>query len=100
MAVSVLWSDQAKQTYANNIEYLMDAWTEKDLKKFILRTEYVVLNIEANPKLYAFSKKGKSVRRAVINKQITLFYRYYPRIDEIVLLSFWNNYQDNKKLKF
>ncbi len=100
MAVTVFWSDQAKKTYADNIEYLKDAWTEKELKKFILRSEYVVLNIEGNPKLYSFSGKNKKIRRAIVNKQITLYYRFYPIKKMVVLLSFWNNHQDSKKLKF
>ena len=100
MAVTVFWSDQAKKTYADNIEYLKDAWTEKELKKFILRSEYVVLNIEGNPELYSFSGKSKKIRRVVVNKQITLYYRFYPIKKMVVLLSFWNNYQDSKKLKF
>ena len=100
MALTVVWSDQAKKTYASNIDYLKDAWTEKELKKFILRSEYVVLNIEENPKLYSISNKSKNIRKAVVSKQITLYYRYYPAKKMVVLLSFWNNYQDGKKLKF
>ena len=59
MAVTVFWSDQAKKTLAENIEYLINAWTEKELRKFILRSEYVILNIEDDPKLYSFSAKNK-----------------------------------------
>ena len=100
MAVTVFWSDQAKKTYADNVEYLKHEWTEKELKKFILRSEYVVLNIEDNPKLYSFSGKSKKIRKALVNKHITLYYRYYPIKKMVILLSFWNNYQDSKKLKF
>ncbi len=100
MAVEVFWSDQAKKTYAANVEYLKDAWTEKELKKFILRSEYVILNIEDNPRLYSFSGKSKKIRKAVVNKQITLYYQYYPVKKMVVLLSFWNNYLDPGKKKF
>ncbi len=99
MAVTVFWSDQAKKTYASNIDYLKDAWGEKELKKFVLRSEYVVMNIEDNPKLYSISNKSKNIRKAVVNKQITLYYRYYSTKKTVILLSFWNNYQDGKKLK-
>jgi hypothetical protein len=100
MAIVVLWSDQAKKTFANNVDYLQGSWTEKEVTKFILRSEYVLLNIEENPLLYSESNKGKNIRKATINKQITLFYRYYLTKKMVVLLSFWNNYQDTKKLKF
>ena len=100
MAVVISWSDQAKKTYAGNIEYLIDAWSEKEVKKFVLRSQYVVLNIEGNPKLYSVSNKRKNIRKAVVNKQITLYYRYFPTKKMVVLLSFWNTLQDGKKLKF
>ena len=97
MAVKVFWSDQAKKTFANNVQYLKDAWSEKELSKFILRSEYVILNIEQTPDIYSKSNKSKNIRKVVINKQITLYYRYYPVKKMVVLLSFWNNYQDSKK---
>ncbi len=100
MAVTVYWSDEAKKTYAANIAYLQNDWTANEVKKFILRSEYVVMNIEDNPKLYSVSNKNKKIRKATVNKQITLFYQYYPLKKMVVLLSFWNNYQDNKRLKY
>ena len=39
MAIVVLWSDQAKKTFADNVAYLRESWTEKELAKFIHRTE-------------------------------------------------------------
>ncbi len=100
MAVAVFWSDQAKRTFANNVQYLQAEWSEKELSKFILRSEYVLLNIEQSPDLYSKSNKSKNIRKVVINKQITLYYRYYPAKKMVVLLSFWNNCQDSKKLKY
>jgi len=100
MAVTIFWSDEAKKTYSQNIEYLKTEWSVNELKKFILRTEYVVLNIETNPMLYSLSIKKKNIRRVVLNKQITLFYRHYPVKKMVVLLSFWNNYQDTNQLKY
>lgn len=100
MVINIFWSDEAKKTYEQNLEYLKNEWSEKELRKFILRSEYVVLNIEANPRLYSFSNKKKNIRRVMLNKQITLFYRYYPVKKIAVLLSFWNNYQDSNGLKY
>ena len=59
MAVTIFWSDEAKKTYSQNIEYLKTEWSVNELKKFILRTEYVVLNIETNPMLYSLSIKKR-----------------------------------------
>ncbi len=100
MATVVVWSDQAERTYDANIEYLKDAWTDNEIKKFVLRVEYVILNLLDNPKLYPVSEKNKTVRRVVINKHITLYYRYKVSKKIVELASFWNVHQDSKKLKF
>jgi len=100
MAVEVLWSDQAKKTYAGNIAYLEEHWTGTEISKFILRAQYVVLNIENNPELYSYSGKKKKIRKAVINKRVTLYYSFRKSKGQVILLSFWNNYMDDKKRKF
>jgi len=33
--VKAIWSEIAKKTYWNNIDYLLDNWTEKEASKFI-----------------------------------------------------------------
>ena len=100
MAVAVLWSDEAKRTFAANIEYLQTEWSEKEIRKFILRSEYVVSSLEEYPELYSISNKHKKIRKATINKRISLFYSYRPSKKMVMLLSFWNTYQDDKKRKF
>ena len=100
MDVTVYWSEQAKKTFAENIDYLKDAWSDAEVKKFLHRSEYVLLNVEGNPVLYSFSKKNKKVRKAVVNKHITLYYRYFPKKKLVALLTFWNTHQDSRKLKY
>jgi plasmid stabilization system protein ParE len=94
MAVTILWSDEAKETFAKNVAYLQTAWTEKEVKKFLHRTAYVFLNIEDNPECYPISKKSKNIRRVILNKRVTMYYRYFPSKKMVVLLTFWNNYMD------
>jgi len=99
MAIEVSWSDEAKKTFENNIEYLLKEWTEREIKRFIQQTDYVISRLQENPEFYRPSRKNKKVRRAKLNRYITLFYRYYPSKKEIVLLSFWNIKQDPDKLR-
>lgn len=98
MAVVVYWSHHATETFNDNVLYLKQSWTDREIKKFILRTEIVILNIEQNPTLYTYSAKSKRIRKATINKHMTLFYRYNAAKKSVVLLSFWNNYRDQNKL--
>jgi plasmid stabilization system protein ParE len=100
MAIKINWSDESKRTYNENIQHLLDEWTEKEVKSFVLQTEYVISRLQEHPESYHPSLKNKKVRRARLNKYITLYYRYYASRREIVLLSFWNVKQDPGKLKY
>jgi plasmid stabilization system protein ParE len=100
MAIAVYWSDEARQTYENNIQYLTKAWTQNEIKRFVQQTQYVISRLQEHPESYNPSAKNKKVRRARLNKHITLYYRYYVTRKEIVLISFWNTRQDPKKFKY
>lgn len=100
MAIKISWSDEAGKTYEHNIRYLLKTWTEKEVKRFIQQTGYVLSRLEEHPESYSPSLKNKKVRRARLNRYITLYYRYYSSKKEIVLLSFWNTKQDPQKLKY
>lgn len=99
MAVIIKWSDEATKTFDNNIGYLEKEWTDKEIANFVKQTDLKLLNIEYNPKIYKRSEKKSSIRKANINKNITLFYNYSPRKKEVTLLTFWHNRQDPKKIK-
>jgi len=86
---------EAELTYALVIEYLEENWTSKEIDFFIDRTDEVINFIAQNPKQYIYSKK-KNAFRAVISKQISLYYRIKSR--EVELLIFWDTRQNPEKL--
>lgn len=100
MAIVIKWSDEAKKTFDDNIQYLIREWTDNEIANFIKATDLKILNIELNPKIYRRSEKNPSIRKAGINKNVTLFYKHFPSKKEVVLLTFWNNRQNPKKLKY
>jgi len=100
MAVIIRWSDEAKKTFDDNIDYLLAKWSEKEIINFIKQTNFKLSNLASNPKIYKQSEKKRGVRKTNINKSISLFFKYFPTKKEVVLLSFWNNRQDPKKLKY
>lgn len=100
MAVEVKWSEESKKTFDNNIAYLLKEWSEKEVRTFVQQTEYVLSRLQEHPESYNPSLKHKQVRRARLNKYITLYYRYYSSRKEIILLSFWNTRQDPGRLKY
>lgn len=70
--MEIIWSDDAKLDYDVNIEYLLREWTEESAVNFIDEVDAVLELLKINPKLYPKSDY-KSIRKAVIRKQITLF---------------------------
>lgn len=95
---TVHWNRLAVLDYYNNIDYLLREWSEKEAQEFInlvYDTEFILTqgNIEFQ------NTDMPEIKRCVICKQISLFYKI---IDErnIEFLRFWNNFQDDKKLRF
>jgi len=99
MAIVIKWSDEAKNTFDKNISYLLEEWTEK-IKNFVKQTNFILLRIVAHPELYPASEKNPKIRKAAINKYIVLYYSYHSTKKEVMLLTFWHNKQDPKKLKY
>jgi plasmid stabilization system protein ParE len=95
MIFNIIWSPKAKETYYNIIYYLIENWTKKEIQNFIHRTEIVLDHVGQNYLLYPYSKKGNAYR-AVINRQVSLYYR--TKGSNIELLIFWDNRLNPKKL--
>ena len=100
MAIIIKWSDEAIKTFDDNINYLIKEWSENEIRNFIKQTNLKITSIELNPKLYRRSEKYTRIRKVSINKNITLFYQYFPTKKEVTLLTFWNTNRDPKKLKY
>jgi plasmid stabilization system protein ParE len=96
MQRKIIWSPTAKITFNQILEYLETAWTDREIRNFIERTEQVLNSISSNPSLYSSSSK-KRIHRCVIVKQVSLFYQ--EGNNDIELLIFWDNRKDPVKLK-
>lgn len=93
---TVYWSDKAVEDFDSNIAYLLEEWTHKAAAEFIENTEAVLTIISTMPESYPITDH-QNIRKALICKQINLLYSVSKT--DIVLLRFWNNAQDPKKLK-
>jgi plasmid stabilization system protein ParE len=100
MAIEIIWSSEALKSYDQNIQYLSKEWSPKEVDSFLKQTDYVLSRLQEQPRSFSPSPKSKSVRRARMNKYITLYYRYFIQRKQIILLSFWNTKQDPQKLKY
>lgn len=96
----VFWTESAKNSFSKMISYLEATWTEKEIKRFIDRTNEIIDLIEYFPELYAGSSKKKNVHLALINKYVQLVYHYKPRKKQIEILIFWDTRQNRDRLKW
>ncbi|WKN40740.1 type II toxin-antitoxin system RelE/ParE family toxin [Tunicatimonas pelagia] len=97
MAYTVIWSVEAETTYANLLNFLEERWSDRQINRFIERSEEVIRFIGNNPLMYPCSKT-REIHRAVISKQTSLY--YYITGEVVVLLSFEDNRQNPKRSKY
>ncbi|WP_425390659.1 type II toxin-antitoxin system RelE/ParE family toxin [Ekhidna sp.] len=91
----IVWSEDAIQDYHQNIDFILSRWSEETAKRFIEEVELILSLIQEHPLLYPMVN-FENVRKAVIRKQISLF--YLVQEDQITLVRFWNNFQDQENL--
>ena len=92
----IVWLPQASTDYEENIDFLLNRWTEKEALHFIDVTNSVLKIIEKAPATFR-STGYEDTHAAVIVPEIALYYRPLNNGD-VALIRFWNNHQDPSKL--
>jgi len=94
--MEVEWSPKSRLDYIENIDYLLEQWTEKEVFSFNESIDYHIKLIKSGR--ISFTKtKYKNVFKVIIVRQITLFFAIVD--NTIRLLRFWNNYQNPDDFK-
>lgn len=93
---TVRWNKLARRDYFENIDYLLQNWSVKEAQKFIDEV-FEIESIMANGNIEFQNTDRVGIKRCVINRQISLFYRVIGNKD-IEFLRFWNNSQSLKNL--
>jgi plasmid stabilization system protein ParE len=71
----IVWSPLAESDFANILEYLFENWDEKVLNQFIDLTENILWQISINPRPFPVINKKEKIRKCVLTKHNTMFYR-------------------------
>ncbi|RKD16311.1 hypothetical protein BCY91_05425 [Pelobium manganitolerans] len=98
MARSVVWSPLAKEDFHNILYYLDQHWDSHVANQFSELTLNKITKIVQNPKHFALINPAADIRKCVLTKQNTLFYREIGSI--IAVLRIFDTRQDPKKLRF
>ncbi len=72
--MQVIWTDQARTSYANTIKNILDRWNVETAIKLEDSVNELILHLEQYKHFCPASKKDKKLRKCVISKQTSLFY--------------------------
>ncbi len=92
----IFWADHALSELKQTIEYLENNWTERELRIFSAKLDHTIELISRSPEIFPSLLEIKGVRKAVIEKYNTLYYRINNENIEIILL-FSNRQNPNKR---
>ncbi len=96
MTYQISWTHKARETYNQNLDYLLQNWEDKVYYDFVNRVEVVVDHLRQNPKMFVAIDANRNIYRCVVTKHISLFYQLIG--NSVLLLLFWNNFQEPEKL--
>lgn len=94
------WTDSAKITFSKIVDYLSRKWTEREVEKFVIRTEEMLSMLKYYPEMCRPSLKRKNIRIGLLDKHTQIVYHYKPRKKRIEVLLFWAMKQDPAKFKY
>lgn len=97
MSREIEWSPRATKEYLSLIDYLLIEWGEKTTKKLSERLQSVLTTISERPEIYPATNLRKNIRRCVLSKQTSLYYRVKP--NKIELVSLFDNRKSPSKKK-
>lgn len=94
---NIFWTDEAINNLESILDYLNDKWTQREIDNFKAKLGRQIDLIEKNPRLFPVSQFNSRIRKAVLNKQTTIFYELKGQM--IFLAYLFNNKQNINRLK-
>jgi plasmid stabilization system protein ParE len=94
----VVWTDHALDELRQTVSYLEENFSEREILRLANKIESILGLIATQPEMFPESPRRKGVRRVVILRLNSLYYRVNER--QIQILSFFSNRQDPKRSKF
>jgi len=90
----VLWTDHALKELEETVEYLELNFSDVEIARLAKLIESTISNITQNPSMYPESSQAGGIRRAVVLRFNTLYYRLNFDNRQIEIVSFFSNRKD------
>ena len=97
MKRKVIISKTAEKRLEELFKYLLENWSQKVKSDFIKKLDDKINLIKEHPEVFPESEKEKGLRKCVITKQMTMFYRFNSK--QISIITFFDTRQNPEKLK-
>ena len=97
--MKIVWTKLAKITYIEVLENLKKRWTKKEMKSFNDLTNTLLEKVKKEQVVYPFVNEKLGIRKGVVHKNVSLFYKEDRKNDKIYLITFFNNKMNPKTLK-
>ncbi|MEZ4721391.1 MAG: type II toxin-antitoxin system RelE/ParE family toxin [Flavobacteriales bacterium] len=99
MSFDIRWSARARQDYFNILEYLIEEWGIGSARKFDKKLQKAVSSIQDNPLQFPASDRMPNIRRCVVVKQCSLYYRINGQLIELITLFDTRQHPRKRRLK-
>jgi plasmid stabilization system protein ParE len=86
--MEVIWSNKARKSFINVVEYILSEWTQKEVDKFVRITDSHTLLISAGILNGRPAGKRKNVFSDLLDKHNRLYYKKSSH--SVFLLEFWD----------
>ena len=90
---NVFWTLKASKDFENIVSYLKTNWSEKEINNFIAKLNKAINLISSRPKLFIVTNSRKNLRRCVLTKQTTIYYKEAD--SKIYIVSLHDNRQNS-----
>ncbi len=98
MPKGIIWSPDSEKDLDNILAYLSSGWNPTVSSRFLDLIEKVLVQISVNPRQFPIIQQKLKIRKCVLTKHNTLYYRISR--SHVELLRIYDNRQDPKNLKF
>jgi hypothetical protein len=96
--MEIVWSKLALITYKEIFENLQFRWTKKEMRKFRDLTQSLMQKIATQQITCPVVNEKLSIRKAVVHKNVSFYYREDISVQKIYIITFFNNRMNPKTL--
>ena len=98
MIKQIIWSPAAEKDAEQILDFINTKWSKRVAAKFLNKLDDNIRLISEDPKLFPIIEDNLGVRKCVVTKQNSLFYRISDESIEIIRL--FDTRQNPKSLTF